>query len=235
MYPVLCHQCEYWDHPVIEISKKKSGSKSQWSDTQNVESLVPHQWDWTFSTVCDKSFWFIGQFSQWMHKKRKGSDVPLSSVSHPSWFTKYSGPESYFPMYVQYIHTYLLAVATPLQCFPVQSLLWDSGALSIRIPFLMSGWTNGDDRGGSLPMMAAIFAKTVSCAFRLKPNNPAYALKKNKNGVAKSMFTLNQNRGLFFNHPFSSMHPNWVTVQLANQTSRCQWMAVWYTVPTVEK
>lgn len=70
--------------------------------------------------------------------------VPLSSVSHPSWFTKYSRLESYFPrMCNTYIHA----------CWQWQhhcsaKPLWNSGALSIRIPFLISGWTIGYDRVG---------------------------------------------------------------------------------------
>lgn len=57
-----------------------------------------HRWDWTFSTVPDKSFWVTGI--------RKGEEVtnPLSSESHPFRYTKYSGLESYFLVYVHYIH-----------------------------------------------------------------------------------------------------------------------------------
>lgn len=55
-------------------------------------------------------------------RKEKEVTFPLLSASHPSRFIKYEFRSGEFLPHVFAIHTYLLAVATPLQCFPVQSL-----------------------------------------------------------------------------------------------------------------
>lgn len=55
-------------------------------------------------------------------KTEKEVTFPLLSVSHPSRFIEYVFRSGELLPHVCAIHTYLLAVATPLQCFPVQSL-----------------------------------------------------------------------------------------------------------------
>lgn len=69
--------------------------------------------EWSFSTQADKSL------TEGTRKEKKVS-ITLFSVVHPFYFTKCSGPEGFIPMLCA-THKHLLAVATPLQCFPVQS------------------------------------------------------------------------------------------------------------------
>lgn len=120
---------------------------------------------------CDKSFWFTGDFSQWLHKKWP----PLFRLSLTRSGLLIFRSGELLPCMC---NTYLPAVGNTTTVFSSAKPLWDSGALSISIPLPMSGWTFVDDGVGSLPMMAAIFAKAGSWALRLKPNHPAYALKK---------------------------------------------------------
>lgn len=57
-----------------------------------------------------------------MHKKRKGSDLPCFVYVSPVPASLNVFRSGELLPHVCAIHTYLLAVATPLQCFPVQSL-----------------------------------------------------------------------------------------------------------------